>query len=273
MYTPKRTPRTSARRPASYTPARPSPGRALAVAARRRLNFASSTTPKVGRVSQKTKIGFTPGSGNASRRNVINKWDAATSVALSKTLYSSDELTAIPRKTGVEVNARERDIVNLLGFTLRLCFSSTNVNSCATVRVAVVSPIDSNAVSVAEFFRGYDDKRNTDFTSTKNSSELLYSPINRDKYVVLWEKKLELGPYGDAPTSVVIYSRSKDSYKQVHAYVPLNRQLRYNGSAQSDCADKVFLVYWYDNPTAVGSATGVNYIKCQRWAAAHWRDP
>lgn len=272
MYSNKRTPRTTPRSRAAFIPARPTPGRAAAVAARRRLNFLPTPVSTSTRLT-KAKIGYTPGTGTSSRRNVINKWATATSSVNAKTLYSED-LTAIPRKTAAEVNARERDLVNLLGFTMRFCLSNTQQNRAAVVRMAVISSTDSNAVGVAEFFRGYADKRCDDFTATLDSSELLYNPINRDKYVVLWQKKIELGPVLDATTSSsATFSRTKDSYSMFQTYVPLNRQLRYVGSSGGDCTDKVFLVYWYDTPQAEGTSTPGNYVRIQRWACAHWKDP
>jgi len=267
MYTNRRTPRTTPRRRSTFTTPRPSPGRDALVAARRRLNFA---TPA--RVTPKSRIGFTPGVGTGSRRRVVDKWSAATSSKNSKTLYF-DELTLIPRKTAAEVDARERDIINALGFTLRLHFRNFAGNSSARVRMAVVSPIDRNDVSVTEFFRGYADKRSQDFAATLDASEMLHSPINRDKFVVLWEKSILLGPNQDATGSAVTFSRNQNNFREITAYVPLNRQLRYVGTEAGDCSDKVWLVYWYDNPGAEGSATGTNFLQCQRWAAAHWKDP
>jgi len=275
MYTNKRTPRTTPGRRSAYTPARPSPGRAATVAARRRLNFATSAKPVrfITPSRIKTRIGYSPGVATSSRRNTVDKWSITDSAKNSKTLYN-DELTVIPRKTGVEVNARERDLVNLLGFSLRLGFRNASQTLCATVRCALVSPIDRDNITNVDFFRGYQDKRSQDFASTLDTSQMLMSPINRDKYVVLWEKKVELGPSTDATTgSELLFSRTKENWQTVNCYVPLNRQLRFHGSASDDCSDKVYLVYWYDEPLAVGSATGTSFVRCQRWCVAHWKDP
>jgi len=273
MYTNKRTPRTTPRRRTAFTPARPAPGRAVTVAARRALNFGPASTPFRGRATRalKSRIGYTPGSGTASRRNVVDSWSAAAAAKNSKTLYN-DELTSIPRKTGVEVNARERDIVNLLGFTLRLGFRNFRDTNAAVIRAAVVSPIDRDNITNVDFFRGYQNKRSQDFASTLDTSQSMHSPINRDKYVVLWEKKFHIGPVADAAAGVN-FSRTTDSYTEFNAFVPLNRQLRYHGSAAGDCSDKLFLVYWYDAPLAEGSATGESFVRCHRWCAAHWKDP
>jgi len=267
MYTNRRTPRTTPRRRSTFTTPRPSPGRTALVAARRRLNFATPV-----RVTPKSRIGFTPGVGTGSRRRVVDQWAAADSSKNSKALHF-DELTFIPRKTAAEVDARERDIINALGFTLRLNFRNIASSGAARVRMAVISPIDRNDVSVVEFFRGYADKRSQDFAATLDASEMLHSPINRDKFVVLWEKSILLGPLTDPSTNVITYSRNQNNFREITAYVPLNRQLRYVGTEAGDCSDKVWLVYWYDFPGAEGSATGSSFVQCQRWAAAHWKDP
>lgn len=274
MYSNKRTPRTTPRRTPAYTPARPSPGRATAVAARRRLNFGISTASAVRSYTSsrlKSRIGYSPGAGTSFRRNTVDKWLDADAIKNSKTLYN-DELTAIPRKTGVEVNARERDMVNLLGFTIRLGVRNRATLTTAVIRCAVVSPIDRDNITNVDFFRGYQDKRSQDFASTLDTSQSMASPINRDKYVVLWEKKIELGPEADVTGSNVYFSRNKDNYTLMNCYVPLNRQIRFHGAGSDDCSDKVFLVYWYDEPLAEGSATTKNFVRIQRWCAAHWKE-
>jgi len=271
MYSNKRTPRTTPRRTAASTAARSNPGRAALVAARRRLNFG---TPYA-KMTPKLRIGFNVSSGATGyRRQVIDAWTGSASTRLSKTLYN-DELTLIPRKTGVEVNARERDMINVTGFSLRWAFVNKDTTNSHVIRMAVVSPIERNTITNVSFFRGYGDKRADDFSSNDDSAELLFSPINRDKYTVLWEKKVLLGPQYDvnATSGGKTYSRTCDNYHAGSAFVRLNRQLRYVGSASDDCTDKVFLVYWYDEPDGVGSATGSDLVTCRRWAATHWKDP
>lgn len=269
MYTNKRTPRTTPGRRPAYTPARSTPGRAATVSARRRLNF----SPSFSKITPKLRIGFNPTSyATGFRRNVFDGWTGGSTTRLSKTLYN-EELTLIPRKTGVEVNARERDVINCTGFTLRYCFTNNNSNKSAVVRMAVVSPIERNTITNVSFFRGYGDKRADDFSSNDDAAELLYSPINRDKYTVLWEKKVTLGPRFDDGATSVTYSRNNDNYHSGSTFVRLGRQLRYVGSAADDCTDKVFFVFWYDEPDGAGSATGSDLVICRRWFATHWKDP
>jgi len=270
MYSGKRTPRTTPRRRAGLVAARSTPGRAAFVSARRRLNFSPSFSKNV----PKLRIGSNVSTRATSYRRAVldDAWSGAKTTKLSKTLYN-EELTLIPRKTGVEINARERDIINCVGFTLRYCFTNESPGRSVCIRMAVVSPVERNNITNVGWFRGYGDKRANDFSSNDDASELLHSPINRDKYTVLWEKKITLGPQFDNTTGISTFSRTHDSYASGNHFVPLNRQLKYQGSAADDCMDKVFAVFWYDEPSGVGSATGTDYVNCRRWYATHWKDP
>lgn len=246
----------SVRRAAKYSSPRPT--------AQRRLNFTPTTVARVPvRSSPRlaAKIGFTPNTATDYKRITVDQW--AGTLRQTKTLYT-DELINIPQKSSNEINGRERAMINCLGFTLRTCFTNLAPYPIA-VRMAVVSPIDRNDVSIVNFFRGYVNNRSLPFTSNTDASQLLYNPINRDAFTVLWEKKLMLPPTGSG------YGSDHSTFE---TYVKLNRQLRYSGVANSDCTDKVYLIAWFDYPVAVAVASPpAANVRYQRFAITHWKDP
>lgn len=281
MYTNKRTPRTTPRRRVAFTTPRPSPGRAVAVNARRRLNFTSQPTALMrvgGRRLTASRVGFLFKSYIESRRVTVNTWDNTAALMSAKDLIV-DELTVIPRKTGVatiSIQNRECDVIDCKGFNLRFAINNGATTNAVCMRLAVISPIDKNALSVVDFFRGYDGNRGKAFTSNTDASELLWNPINRDNHVVLWEKKIMLGPGFDSSVSStnLYFSRTSDSFTTFQTYVKLNRQLRYSGEDADTCTDKVFLVAWYDYPNGNASATPpAATLSYKRFGVTHWKDP
>jgi len=229
----------------------------------------SGPTPR--RRTTAARVGFTPGTGTAYRAITVNKWTAAVAAVASKGIVS-DNVVAIARQTtGNEINLRERDMINCLGFSLRVCIAGTSSARAQTIRMALVSPTDKNEINDVEFFRGYGDRRTIDFSSTEDSVVLLNNPINRDNYVVLWEKKVTVGPTSDS--AGLTFSRTQDSFVSFNTYVPLNRQLRYDGPSQNQCSENVFLLMWYDEPFGEGSQTPTTNILYRRYVVTHWKNP
>lgn len=274
-----RTKNTPARRTpsAKYTFGRRIP---TSTTARRALNFAGGSpyqmigrsTPR--RKTTAAKIGFPTGSATGYKAVTVNKWESVVASSLSKTIVT-DNVTAIARQTvGNEINLRERDMINCLGFTLRVCLNNTQDTTAAVVRMALVSPLDKNEINSVEFFRGYDDRRTVDFSNTLDSSVLNYSPINRDNYVVLWEKKLILGnDINSTATSQVNCDRNRPNYQSFTTYIPLNRQLRYDGPSAAQCSENIFLLMWYDTPQGEGVTPPSTFVNYRRYVITHWKNP
>lgn len=251
--------------------------------ARRRLNF-NSPIPRYpgyimgrGRRTTTQKVGFAPNTGTALRREVIatDKWNTAGTITVDPRVIVQDELTDIPEKVAAttDISRRERAMINCLGFNLRIFIRNTITSQSVIVRLAVVSPTDKNEMSNAQFFRGYNTTRAQDFTTALDSHQYNNTPINTDNYTILWSSKYHLAPDSDT-NGAASYSRTRDNYTEVNKWVPLNRQLRYDGPLGSDCSDKIFLLMWYagvesgsTTPVAAGSLT------YRRWACTYWKDP
>lgn len=155
---------------------------------------------------------------------------------------------------------------------MRFCFRNNSLTNAQTLRVALVSPTDKNEINNVEWFRGYGDRRTIDFSSTEDSSVLLFNPINRDNYVVLWEKKIHLGSR-TVTASTITTDRNRPNYQSFSTYVPLNRQIRYDGPSQNQCSESVFLVMWYDTPDGVGSVTPPFDLEYKRYCVTYWKNP
>lgn len=92
--------------------------------ARRRLMFEaqgrvpypmiSGPTPR--RTMARSRIGFAPGAGTSYANNVVNKWIEPNVLIPAKSLISESVLAIARQTTGNEINLRERDMINCLGF-------------------------------------------------------------------------------------------------------------------------------------------------------------
>jgi len=264
------------------TPRRVTPGSKYTMTERMRTQRRTRTNarralfavrnPYVTRRVPTTQIGFPTGTGTGYRANTVNKWTAITSAVTSKSIIS-DNVVAIARQTtGNEINLRERDMINCLGFSLRVNLINTNTLLASTVRMALVSPLDKNEINDVEFFRGYADRRTIDFDPTLDSSVLLFNSVNRDNYAVLWEKKITLGTARPETTTVNV-DRTVANYTSFSTYIPLRRQLRYDGPSQNQCSENIFLLMWYDSPQGEGTTAASQYVNYRRYVVTHWKNP
>jgi len=229
-------------------------------------------SPSSARTTTKKKIGFPPGTGTALKRETIDDWAGAS---IDPRVLTQDELTLIPEKVAAttDISRRERAMINCLGFSMRIHLRNTDASNEVTVRLAVVSPTDKNEINVNGFFRGYGTTRATDFVTGLDSHRYIDTPINTDNFSILWSTKVRLGPDNDL-AGAINYTRNIDNYCIINKYVKLNRQLRYDGPLSSDCADKVFLLMWYDGTSSVAaSPVNAGTVKYQRYAITYWKDP
>lgn len=248
---------TTARRALTFTPTGPYP--------------MMVSTPR--RKTTTNKIGFPVGLGTGYKAITVNKWASAVAAVASKGIVS-DNVVAIARQTtGNEINLRERDMINCSGFTYRCCLNNLNNNLAVTIRLALVSPLDKNEINDVEFFRGYGDRRTIDFASTLDASELLHNPINRDNYAVLWEKKITLGPSSNVSGIAQLVDRTRPNYLTFSQYIPLNRQLRYDGPSQNQCSENIFMLMWYDTPLGEGVTPPIGLVNYRRYVVTHWKNP
>lgn len=254
--------------------------RNMRTTARRRLmvetpyGLAPAISPYSGRRTTTKKIGFPFGSGTSKKRVVIDKWANATT-DIDPRVIVQDELTLLPEKslTATGIDFRERALVNCLGFSLRLYFRNTAAETAVTIRMAVVSPTDKNEVNGNEFFRGYANSRALDFTTTLDSHEYTNNPINTDNYSILWSSSCDLMPDSNA-TGVNQFARDGNNWKSINKYVSLNRQLRYDGPLANECADKVFLLVWYEGiGSEAATPVGAGSVRYKRYGICYFKEP
>lgn len=188
-------------------------------------------------------------------------------------------LTTLPATATNDVNERQRNIVNCRGWKIYMRFNridpgTTNENDQPLyLNIAVVSPRHSQL--------GGNLSDNFWRDGTQNSRALNFNPgagywdplvynmysINSDMFVILKHKKYKLGR---TTTDASAADANKESCVNLKWWVPLKRQLRYEGAAVT-ANDDVYLVYWYD----MQGTTATNTVSLTRTIYAHlvFREP
>jgi len=191
--------------------------------------------------NKKRKHTFGSSPGSATTQRAITRTSARVPVA-SRTLTSYD-LVDINRATDHEINRRHRDIINLKG--VKLCLNAVNDSDQPLyLNVAVVVPKYDQSLSsipVTDFFRGNADGRGTDFSTTLSALEFNTLPINRDRYHVLYHRRVTLGPKNATGGYNTDGNRS---YFTIDKWIKVNRQIHYENN--NPVNGRVQLAYWCD---------------------------
>lgn len=197
-------------------------------------------------------IGHPVGQGTAKRTLDTT---GLTSTLDTRTLVSYPLLNlakAVASQDGEALDRRMRDIVNFRGVKVCLTLANTDVQSHPhlTVNIAVISPKnDTSAATIpdSEFFRAFGGNRDRPFVSTEPSIYYSCVAINTDKYNVYKRMKIKLGPSGRTNSTHL-------NCKDISFYIPLKRQIRYEGNVSAPQSKNMFLVMWCDYPNINGSA-------------------
>lgn len=231
--------------------------------------------------------GFRPGTGVSKRTLVSNI--AGQSLA-SRTLYSRDLTWIDHASTGNQVNARQRDIVNVRGFKINMKMRALNPTGYLAGRSlmfhwAVVVPRFSSSsgipgntqvdpITTVDFFRGNGENRSIDFQNSLSGMEVNVLPINSDLYTVLKRGSRFLNPT-PADNSV-----RPQAFADVSVWCPYNRQVRYDNETSTATepvavSGRAMLVYWceYHDGLASGFAPSTGLISLDHHIVTYWKEP
>lgn len=215
------------------------------------------------------QIGEAPGHGNAKREVVFEQ---SITNRDTRTLYSHP-LTEIDQ--GTNINERERRLANIRGW--KICMEVKNLRNIPLyVNIAILCPKAgtlSSGTSVTDFFRASQGPdRAVDFDTNLSGLEFHCLPINTDRYAILKHKRTRLVAMASGGDTVALNGYS---YMNVDWYIPLKRQIRYDGATGDKIeAGKTFLVYWFDGfSTNAVTAAVVAAAQTSVRAVAYFRDP
>lgn len=164
-----------------------------------------------------------------------------------------------------DINRRQRHIINCRGFNIRV-FARNNGRPPLYLHLALIAPRDDKAgVLTTDFFRGYGDTRGEDGQGIIPSFlDQNFSPINTDEYVVVRHWTKYIAPDSQLATNDYVNNRGVNHCTS-QIYVPINRQIRYEGDGAGETNDNMQLVWWAATPdklggTNVSSATALTML-------------
>jgi len=184
------------------------------------------------------------------------RWQPVSTANLgrpSRTLLSAD-LVNIPLGADNEINLRQRGMINCRGISLYMNMRN-NQEDAMYCNVAVVCPkFQQNlpGISVADFFRGNGSDRGVDFSSSSLTGLQMHMlPINKDKFHILYHRRITLAPRGPVASDFSI-GNAMPNYYTLKKYIKVNRQLRYDGN--TIVSGRIQLVYWFSDFDSVASS-------------------
>lgn len=166
------------------------------------------------------------------RRHVITE----DSVKDSRTLYAANLLNISRTGASHNLNTRDRDIINLVGFNIQASFRNVNSTSNALCNWAVLAIRSGSSVNANNFFRGDGSgDRGTDFGAARTPLENHMMTINSDDYIVIAKGSCKIGPSTN--------TNGLDSHIFTR-WVPCRTNVRYDSVGAPH--QNMFFVYWYD---------------------------
>lgn len=204
-------------------------------------------------------MGHPPGTGTAK-----TDVGAQNTNATGTRTLNFEPLINISR--GDAINARERDIIDLRGFTICLGAQNNLTGLPLLMNVAVLSSkFDPTQVPTStDFFRGESGFRGDDFDTGLQASEFHCLPINTDKYFVQSHHRYKLSRLGV----------NAMDHLQKKFYVPIKRQIRFDDSNQTSINRQFYLVWWCDaHMDPAGAVVRPAAMNFQYKCVTHFREP
>jgi len=197
------------------------------------------------------KVGHAVGSSTSKKAITASNWNSIGPPDVRSTdeaIIKYELINGLDQSSGDNrINYRLRQMVNCTGIELKMFARNLWGTTSFVVNVAVVAPRNQNITIGAGFFRGYGQQRQQDFPAANSSTSLVLNdtPINSDDYNVLWRRQYTLGPQGDYNTGNVLHhDRSRSNWVNRKFWIPVNRQIRYEGLTPTSVEDPIELVYW-----------------------------
>lgn len=188
-------------------------------------------------------IGF-----NTAKRCVTHE---TTNTAYGTRWHYGWEITNIPVTTTGEIDKRDRDMVDLIGFRIEWSLRNA-VDQPLIIHMAVVAKKNATSFSSTNFFRGVGQDRGINFGTSLTSLEMNNNSINTDEYVVLLHKRIMLQGVNQ---SASFYQLEGRNYKFIKTYIPIRRQLRYDST--SLCNEPIHVCLWADGLISASGAASV----------------
>lgn len=194
----------------------------------------------------------------------------------SKILYVNRNLCRIPEAlNNTRINERSGEMIFLSG--IKLCMQyRCNTNRPLTCNLAVLTPREGRFVDDTNegnsFFRNHAGAaRAVNFSSLLSGNEMHCLPINPDRFIIHWHYRFTLGK---TVTSGQYNLPSDRNYINIHKWIPIKRQIRFEGSAASAENQRLPQLFFWCNEFMDDSGSGgeTNAVTYMERSVAYFRN-
>lgn len=172
-----------------------------------------------------------PVSRSVGRRHVTT----SDAVRDTRTLHYNNLLEISKTAASHNLNTRDRDVINLVGFNLQW-HARNVVTSNLLVNYAIIALRSGTIPNTSNFFRGDGSgDRAVDLGTSRTPVEHYMMLINDDDYICIAKGRHKLSPASATDGT--------DS-KQLERWIPCRTQIRYDSTGFAH--QPIYLVYWCD---------------------------
>lgn len=250
------------------TPVRKTPGLRFKMVTMRAVGRKRRATRPLQRATKRARLQV--GVSRAPTKGSKTRVTTQVGTFLNTRQLYSETVTDIP--FGLAVNERQKDVVRIKGFKLKMCVRNVSNADPLMLRMAIVSP-KNNTMATGNFFKGYDNDKGLDFNTVRSGIQFTTYGINDQLYNVIWQSKRLLAQVEQNDALALTDNRHNAQYI-ISKYVKLDRTLMWDSSADLEpSADRLFFIYWLDNPLA-GATTGsvANVAVTQHEVITYYKD-
>lgn len=217
----------------------------------------------------RSNVGQVVGTGTTKKSQTHLK-EGENMITGSLTQY---EITDIP--AGPQINERERLILNLRGFKIKMYFQAT-ADVPVVINWAILAGRGKNIISKEDIHRTVGTTRSGALDVTSAGFLNAFADINVDEYVVFKHKRFVLSESVVSDTLGPFNTEQvRSSWKMKEFYWPLKRQMRFENQNTSSCVEKIFLVAWVSDPSEAGSVNNQprTLAKWSQQVVAYYKEP
>lgn len=260
------------------------PGRPLYANSRRRRLMVTGRSSRRKKQYAKIKAGWRADQEKLGERigsDTGKRAIAATAVSPGDRLQNDTlyKIACIDIAQGTAPDERSRRMVNLRGIQITSAFhidpdveGNWNTEERPVFLHAALVHVKNHTIassfSETDFFRNYGASKSTDFSSA-NWFQKTFNPLNSDALHVYFHKHWKLEKTSDR-------SSAGTKYKQIffRKYVPIKRQIRFEGDAANTAHDNLFYLQWYTYADSTGGAIHTSGVLLHSYQVIqHFREP
>lgn len=186
------------------------------------------------------------------------QFDESPGVKNGNVLYTQ-EISKIPQDNTID--GRERAVIKLKGVKINHWIFNEQTKPMMYRWALIQFKHNTSSASTSnvknEFFRSQGDQRVVNFDVLTNAQHKHTYGINTDRFHVHGQGSFLLSAVTDTTTK----NETRDNYRMVSTYVPVNKLAHYEGPTDDDCTEALIFCYWanvWDKNNTTADTAAIN---------------